>query len=362
MKVRSLALTNFRCFESWSVSFDAPVTLIEGDNGSGKTSLLEALHYACFMRSFRALTPQQMIRVGAPAFSVKMRGESAGEAWDLIVGASPEQRSAKLNGKSIVERNQILAHYRALTITEDDLDIVTGYPQARRHFLDTILFLMAPEYGALIKKYHVTLKQRTALLFASKLDRQAYELWTEQLRELAAMVQHQRRALTTHLELQMQQLTRTYCRGVFDEVSFEYNASEYTDAVGFREIETRRTLFGAHLDDMTILYGGIPARRYASRGQQKMIVMLLKLAALKVVNRPTLLLLDDVMADFDRTRLAHIVDAFLAHQAQMIVTCPWEGSAIADILGVKEQHRIKLPAQRFDNIESVAVDSKSFQL
>lgn len=344
MRLISLSLTFFRCFEHIEVEFNSPVTLIEGCNGSGKSSLLEALHYACYMRSFRATSPAQMIAFNEKAFSIKLHGNTEGETWNLTVGASAEKRQAKLDGKIITSYKQILDRYRVITITEEDLDLMQGYPEARRTFLDTILFIMNPDYTIIMRSYLKTVKQRNALFMRSIIDVATYDIWTEKLEELSSLIQVQRKNLLEKLQDQVNELLKTYS-GNDARINCEYNIKRRTPDLFEREKKAQRTLLGAHLDEITIFYENHHSRHYASRGQQKMIVILFKLAALKLLQRPALVLLDDFMTDFDDARIGQLLKALLAGNNQIIITCPLKESRLSRILKNYQANTICLESQ-----------------
>ena len=357
MQITSLSLRNFRCFEKLDLVFNAPIVLLEGCNGSGKTSILEALHYACFMRSFRALTPAHMIQFSAQAFSVKIGGITDGMPWEMAVGTSAQKRVVKIDNKAVTKRADILERYRVLTITETDLALIAGYPEQRRHFLDTILLLIDAEHGETIRTYEKILKQRTALFFHHTFDTRAHEVWTIKLQEYSNVIMEKRRLLVKKLETHVQNLLKR-C-DLPDDIYFEYQAHEFNEGLLPKEIEARRTLFGAHLDDLIIMYQGTQARRFASRGQQKLLVILLKIAAHQIINRPALFLLDDIMTDFDRVRLAQIIELLIQEQRPLIFTCPMENSTLNGLLQRYAPQKIALPTNHFLNNEPSKVKELS---
>lgn len=332
LMIREVSLKNFRCFPSLSLQFSSPIVLIEGDNGTGKTSVLEALHYACYLRSFRALSPAQMICFNEPAFSISLKGITRNEVWNLIVGASKEQRMVKLNGASLSTHKQIFDYYRVITINEHDLDLIAGGPQMRRSFLDGTLFLLDTEYGILLKQYAKIVKQRAALLAHYSFDHDAYALWTEKFFNVSAEIQVKRKALLRELEKKVQGLLKIYCPGSSFILLCEYVEKKYDDALLQRERIVKKVLFGAHLDDVSIIYSDVSARTYASRGQQKMLVILFKLAVMQLLQKPTILLLDDFMTDFDQKKTEQLLEALIATQSQIIATSPMKQSILSHIL------------------------------
>ena len=307
--------------------------MFEGYNGSGKTTILEALHYACYLRSFKTISAPQIISFGASAFSVSLEGITHQEPWHLQVGASNETRLVRLNNTSLNKHKQIFDYYRVITITEHDIELIAGYPQTRRAFLDTTLFLLDTEYGALIKQYTKVCKQRTAVLSHAVFDSAAYEIWTSQFCNLSRQIQEKRCALLKDLEIKVQELlVLHFPHGASVSLRCSYEEKKYDEDLLRREKALKRILFGAHLDDIHIIYGDSKARSYASRGQQKMLVMLFKLAVIQLLKKPVILLLDDFMTDFDQKKIENLLSAFVAENIQIIATCPMEQSTLSSIL------------------------------
>ncbi|HVX00308.1 MAG TPA: AAA family ATPase, partial [Candidatus Babeliaceae bacterium] len=171
MFIQTLQLQHFRCFDQTLVHF-SPITLIEGANGCGKSSLLESLHYACYLRSFRTPSPKDLISFGQPAFFMELsiqdnldcNSEYSILCNTLQVGFSGKKRQVKIDGNPIASYKQIIEIYRIITVTEEDLSLVKGLPELRRRFLDQALLVAQPNYASLIRNYLAVLRQRNILL------------------------------------------------------------------------------------------------------------------------------------------------------------------------------------------------------
>ena len=342
MNITSLSLTNFRCFPQLDINFDATITLIEGDNGSGKTSILEALHYCCYLRSFRTKTPTQLISFEHQAFCLKLSSSANDEKWQLTAGVSGEKKRIMINEKPVNSYQTILDHYRVITITEDDLDLLRGYPATRRSFLDTILFMMNPAYGRMVREYEKMIRQRNSLLEKSVIDQITYDAWTEPCKELSQSIQAQRSQVVIDLEKEVnhllgaQMVVCTHKAKTWHELSFE------------RERAAQKTLYGAHLDDVEIIYSNQYARHFASRGQQKMLAIIFKMAALKLLNKPALVLIDDFMTDLDHHRIEYLLAMLTAGHHQLVITCPLRESHLIKLLQKYSIKRVQL--QQTSNI------------
>lgn len=299
MRIVSAQLRNFRCFSTLQLDFESPVVLIFGPNGSGKTSILEALHYACYLRSFKTHLPKEIVQSQAEGFGVGL-GLLTANFDTLQVQFNKNKRSVKLNQQGIGSYRELYNAYRVVTITEDDLLMIQGAPSLRRSFLDHMVLLNDPDHALLAKKYKTIVDNRTALIASGKIDQESYSLWTDQLLTVARKMQSARKAMLSSLALEAAHIAKSLpgMESIADDIlRMDYcYARPYTDIESVQttqelldrypglqshEMAQRRSLIGAHLDDFTVHYLNKSCRTYASRGQQKLIVFLLKLAQLK---------------------------------------------------------------------------------
>lgn len=354
MFIKSLKIKNFRCFGSLDISFDGPATLIQGSNGAGKTSLLEALHYICYMRSFRTHTPRDLIAFGKDTFFVKVlfnAGDENGEhtlEHELQVGFSKGKKSVKLNKKALHSFKELIDHYRVLTVTEDDLEIIKGGPDVRRAFLDNAIFLIDPSFIAVTKEFKKVLENRNVLLQSERVDQSSYLLWTEQLWQKSKDIQKKREKMTKDLAKRVNEILQKHFEGEKLQVELEYkpkNVDLKADYDSFlkakitkiqrQEMRFGRSLFGAHLDDLIITFCSKKSKFYASRGQQKLIVLLLKASQLSFLTQNRGLgafLLDDFMTDFDHDRAQKLTNFLFSLQTQLIFTSPSRVGFFEDML------------------------------
>ena len=338
--IRSLHLKNFRCFSGSKFDFDAPIVLIEGANGSGKTSLLEALHYTSYMRSFRASTPRDLIQFGSESFYISaVFNDHTINVGVLSATANTTKRQIKIDQTTITSYKELRDYSRLITITEDDLMLIKGGPEKRRLFIDHGLLLINDEAFDMFKLYQEVLNNRNALLVKEQVvDPQEILFWTQKLWDLSLLIQEQRKNLVTLLSNHALKFLAKYWPDY--QLLFAYqakeqlNSTESFDAFYSRQVESgffdkerryRRSLFGAHLDDIEITFGLKSARHYSSRGQQKLIVILLKLALVEYLLQSkgqTAFLLDDFTTDFDATVVEKIMSLLLTSKAQLIFVSP----------------------------------------
>ncbi|MGB8467826.1 MAG: DNA replication and repair protein RecF [Candidatus Babeliales bacterium] len=354
MHINRLELRNFRCFTHKTVPVDNPLVLITGPNGSGKTSILEALHYACYLRSFRTASSQELCLLSAGNCAIKIAFDETDhtEHHELLVAQEGRKRVVKLDNVAVRSHKELFSHYRAVTIFEDDLLMVKGGPEERRSFLDMALVMADATYGQELKQYRHVLEQRNALLVDRRSDEASGALWANQLWQAATPLVTKRTAFLAALAHQVNQLFATYMQGdsslsltyktrSHDQDADTFFATTFT-ALANQERLYKRSLFGAHLDDFAIGLNGKIARSFASRGQQKLVIMLLKIAHVQLIEQamgPSVLLIDDFMADFDPQVGSQILQMLYGLNRQIICSSPHDqGKVERELLAQKALH------------------------
>lgn len=349
MYLKELNLKNFRCFKEKSIELVSPITLIEGNNGTGKTSLLEALYYGCYLRSFRTRSPHEMMVVDSESgnFFIKLMLEHAtGLTHELQAGYSAKKRSVKVDQKPVSSYKDIVSLYRVIALTEDDLALIKGSPDKRRSFIDHYVMLYNPELVITYRKLKKTIEHRQALFHRYPLNREDYMLWTEQLWSCSRDIRVARIKALERLVGIVQELLHklnrsTKCSLVLSSRYADEHASfgEFVTAqqrLIDQELTTKKGLFGAHLDDIDIQWDEKPAKLFASRGQQKLLTVLLKVAQVKDIREnlgvQPIFVLDDFLTDFDYETTGQLIELLVGLDCQLIFTCPLEESYLKDRL------------------------------
>ena len=350
--VKSIYLRDFRCFEQTVIDLDSPIVLICGANGTGKTSLLEALYYGCYLRSFRTHTSRDLVALGKESFFVKFLVHDSihDNTIDhtIQIGFAHNKRLVKIDNKAAVSYKDLLSYYRVVSLTEDDLKIIQDGPEERRSFLDAALLLHDATFITKIREYRIALENRNALFQKNTVDKDTYFVWTKQLWEYTIAIQAMRKQFLALLTAEINgmlgdyidtdlSLSLVYQAKKNSDLNFEEFLHKNTsiDELMRQELFFKRSLFGAHLDDFMISLEGKKSRSYASRGQQKMIVLLIKIAQIKKqisTHGPIIFLLDDFMTDFDVDRGKALLRALFGLNCQLIFTSPRRDSALESAL------------------------------
>lgn len=358
MHITKLHIKQFRCFSEYSLQLEAPIILLCGQNGSGKTSLLEALHYGCYLRSFRTHLPRQLVAHGQDTFFVGIQFKEHDTTHELNAGFSKgsKKRLVKIDQQPIETYKQLTEHYRIVTVTSDDLQLIQSGPRLRRTFIDQAVALSQPEYTATLRTYKQIVANRNALIQKGQCDHDTYEAWTEQLWQHTKIIQTQRaeqlaaiqtrtNALLKEFVSESLTVTFTYRPRLIGEAS---NCQEFLNTkpnLMHQEHAMNRSLFGAHLDDIAIHFQEKGSKAFASRGQQKLIVLLLKIAQLQELHAtkgPAILLLDDFMTDFDTDRITALLEMLASLDCQLILTSPLQGGHFTKALKQKGAQMVNL--------------------
>ena len=338
MQLRRLWLTDFRSYEAADVALAPGLTAVVGDNGQGKSNLLEAVAYLATLSSFRGAPTEALVRQGASTAVV--RAEIARDDRELLVEAEivPGGRSRlQVNRQRVQRSRDLLGALRVSVFAPDDLALVKAGPAGRRRFLDDALVALSPRNDDLRTEVDRVLRQRNALLkqAAGRLSPEVeltLDVWDEKLVTAGTRLGERRVALLADLS---PYLGRAYgdLAGADVEIGARYESAWWGSEGGLaaalaaardEELRRRLTLVGPHRDEVAFSIDGLPARTHASQGEQRSLALALRLAAHRLVadatETPPVLLLDDVFSELDPARCDALVTHLLATGAQTIVT------------------------------------------
>jgi DNA replication and repair protein RecF len=334
LRINRLWLTDFRSFEAAEVAPATDgLTVIQGDNGVGKTNLLEAVGYLATMSSFRGAPHEALVRAGSQRAAV--RAEVEREQRNLLIEVDipvSGRERAQINRQPLRRARDLLGALRVSVFSPDDLVLVKGAPSERRRFLDDALVALQPRFDQTRGELERALRQRASLLKQGGPQPDAgtlaaLEVWDAKLAEIGEAVATSRARLVVDLE---PEVAKSYARlaGEDGTVVLTYRRSwegpldEALTRVRSDDLRRGITSVGPHRDDLLLELGGLPARSHASQGEQRTLALALRLAVHGVVadtvGSPPVLLLDDVFSELDAARS----EAVMAHLpgAQALLT------------------------------------------
>lgn len=332
--LKQLSLRRFRNYPDQQVAFASPKTILVGQNAQGKSNLLEAVELLVSLRSHRSSKDKDLVQVGQAAGQIEALLERDSGSLELALTLRANgRRGLTVNAEAVRRHVDFLGHLNAVQFSSLDLDLVRGGPTERRLWLDGILIQLEPIYAHLLQQYQQVMRQRNALLRHADGDVSQAQLWDWQLAKTGVQVIRRRRRILARLAPlatrwhrqisgSVEELQIDYC----PNVALDCDDSEELMAAFLAQITQKAivekhqgtSLVGPHRDEVELTINQTPARQYGSQGQQRTLVLALKLAELtlieEVVGEPPLLLLDDVLAELDLQRqnqlLATIQDRF----------------------------------------------------
>ncbi len=349
-----LRLSDFRSYEHADITLAPGVTTFVGQNGQGKTNLVEAIAYVSTLGSHRVATDAPLVRAGAERAVIGLDLTRDERQVLIEIEITPGRANrARINRSPVPRARDVLGLLRTVVFAPEDLALVKGDPSDRRRFIDDLLVQRSPRMLGVKGDYDRILKQRNALLKSSGAARRSggsemertLEVWDEQLAEVGGDLVAARVALVDDLRPFLGEAYALIAGGA-DAVSAADVSLRYQSALGesvepvtdrdyWREqllegIARRRreeldrgiTLVGPQRDDLVLGLGGMPAKGYASHGESWSIALGLRLASLEVLRAEgdePVLILDDVFAELDAPRRRRLTER-VAGCTQVLLT------------------------------------------
>lgn len=355
MHIRRLSLHHVRRFNHVELSPQAGINLITGDNGAGKTSVLEALHVMAYGRSFRGRVRDGLVRQGCEALEVFVEWDeqraAAADATRRKAGLrhSGQEWKGRLDGEDVAQLGTLCAALAVVTFEPGSHALVSGGGEPRRRFLDWGLFHVEPDFLSLWRRYSRALKQRNALLKQGG-NAQALDAWDHELAEtgepLTARRQHylerlQGRtielaaALAPNLGIQSMNLSPGWRRQEVSLADALLLARERDRMAGYTSV-------GPHRADWSVGFASIPGRDALSRGQAKLTALTCLLAQAEDYAEQRgewpVIALDDLASELDRTHQARVLDRLKAGPAQIFITATETPAALVGVADIARFH------------------------
>lgn len=342
-----LQLRNFRCFDALRVEFAAGFNFFVGQNGQGKTSILEAACVLLRLQSQRSSTLAPLIKIGHKSFAL------AGRADDHHLEFLYSALRRKLAFDHAEQRSpaEYLCLGRVVSLANTDIELVRGPPEFRRRFLDFLGTQIEPGYRLTLRAYERALRSRNALLKSSQPKERELAAYDLPLLEHGASLSAMRARLVQHVAPSAS-AAHGEISGSTETLALQFtpgNASDFpADLARSRaqEMRLRQTVVGPHRDDITLLIEERPAAQFASEGQQRTAALALKIAQARVfeaeAETPPLLLIDDIFGELDPARRNRLLRAVPAAAQKLVTatTMAWQEERIDGPVSRLEQGKI----------------------
>ena len=340
MHLTWLELRGFRSYESLRFEPTDGVNILVGENGAGKTSVLEAIGYLGMMRSFRGVPDSALVREGEDVAVV--RGGIGGAPTETKVEIelpNDGRRTILVNEKKPRRLRDVLLTVPIVAFIPDDLDVIKRGPAIRREYLDDLASRLWPQAGQDLTEYERSVRQRNALLKQEgrNTDAGTLDVWDRRLADAGAKVLLHRRSLAVALQGHLQSAYSVV--GGQGSLMWAYRSTWGSEGAGSHEelrdslmtsllekrtkdMEVRSTTVGPHRDEPSLLLDGRPTRTRASQGEQRTAALALRIGAYRIIeemrDHKPILLLDDVFSELDSARARRVVE--LIESGQVFVT------------------------------------------
>ncbi len=336
-----LHVRDFRNLEDVVLTPAPTFNVLFGANGQGKTSMLEAIHFVSEGRSFRSSQRADLMRRGSNRLVVDAEVRSRiGTVDHLGASLSGSEKQLRINERTVPSLESYLGSLRVVVHSPDDSQLIAGPPELRRRFLNRILVLGKPGFFQVLARYVRALKNRNRCLLEHRPQNEV-ESWSEVLIRAGAKILASRVQLVSLLEPHVLAAVRRITanamaislryrtsgpllEGPLDEPDAERWLVAQAERRAAQEQRLERTLFGPHLDDLEIQLEPGPARRHASQGERRSLLVALRLAERSVIAEQSgddpVFLLDDLSSELDSKRAARLVEAVAEVPGQVFLT------------------------------------------
>jgi len=328
-------LRNFRNIRQATLDTDRQFIVLHGPNGAGKTSILEAVDVLSSLKSFRDHSISNVIQNTSPTAFVDAQVMSPLGTQRMLWGYHKDKgRLLQLDGKKIKDLTQWFQCLRSILFCPEQIDIIRGAPEVRRRFLDRAKFIADPMYLSTVRNYIQVLKQKKELLKKDKLQDAELLPWNLQLQKYGSDIITGRLEILEELREPFQQMHQQLVGNEKVSLSVQGVGSAPASTAPQRfasnmqnmlseEVRRKQILVGPHRDDLEIMLNGMSARKFASQGQTRSIIVSLKLAELEAAKlrgeRP-LFLMDDLSSELDLARRKKLIQLLAEREGQVWIT------------------------------------------
>ena len=352
MHVTRLDIRDFRRFNDVSLAPAPGLNLLVGDNGAGKTSVIEALHLLAYGRSFRGRVRDGLVRSGASALEVFAEWTEPGGTSARVRRAglrhAGSEWTGRLDGEAVAQLGELCAALAVVTFEPGSHDLIHGSSDTRRRFVDWGLFHVEPAFLAPWRRYARALKQRNVLL-KQRHDGYQLDAWDQELAQTGEALTEQRQAYLDQL-LPHAAAIAAELAPALGEVRLAYAPGWRRDDMPLadalllardRDLQAGHTSVGPHRGDWRLVFDAIPGRDALSRGQAKLAALIVLLAQAElhraVTGQSPLFCLDDLASELDRPHQRRVLQRLSASGSQVFVSGTDLPSAVEE-LGL--EHRL----------------------
>lgn len=331
MYIKSLRLVDFRNYSNQKIEFDKGINLIFGDNAQGKTNILEAIYICSIGKSQRNIRDEDLVLFGQGGYFIEIDLIKEKRSYKIEIGFNKQKgKAVRIGGVGLKSIGELLGKLVVVMFFPDDLKMIKEGPSYRRRFLDILICQLHSSYLYDLQSYHKILNQRNNLLKQIKITpdiENTLDVWDEKLAQVGSKIIQKRicfvkkiieKVLVIHKNLALnEELKVKYDCSFIDKADENLSNNDiyehfYKALQKSREKDIKRgfTNEGPHRDDLKFFINNLDVEKFGSQGQQRTVVLSLKLAELNILEEEIedkpILLLDDVFSELDESRREYL--------------------------------------------------------
>jgi len=354
LSVKQLSLVHFKNYTERQFSFSKRIVCIHGQNGSGKTSILDAIHYLCFTKSYFHHTDSLSVTKGEQGMRIFGVFSDNREHELVCILRENGKKEFTLDGEAYTQFSKHIGKFPCVFITPDDTELIIEGSEIRRRFLDSMISQTNPVYLEHLIQYTKCLQQRNSLLkqwaLSPEKDFALLSVYSTKLHELGTFIFETRRAYCETFIEKVKLMYAFLCDDA-EEIKIAYSSQlanepllDLLDRYIDKDIMTQRSNYGIHKDDLLFTLNEMPLKLSASQGQRKSLVFSLKLAQFELIKslagKNPILLLDDIFEKLDEQRCGKLIAYLEQESCQVFIT---------------DTHKERLQSAFRDNLEVVLI-------
>ena len=333
MKIKSLKLKNFRNYDLLKLEFDDATNIFYGDNGQGKTNILESIYLSGTTKSHRGTKDRDLVQFGQEESHIEAVVEKNGITYQIDMHLKKNSpKGIAINKIPIRKASELFGIINIVFFSPEDLNIIKNGPSERRRFIDLELSQLDKVYLNNLSNYNRIVNQRNHLLKDITQQRNLMEtldVWEIQLIQYGNKIMDRRKQFVNEINKIISNIHKKLT-GQREEIHLIYEPSignltleQALSKNRERDMKIKSTSVGPHRDDICFMAGNLDIRRFGSQGQQRTAALSLKLSEIELVRQSIhdtpVLLLDDVLSELDKHRQNYLLDSI--HDIQTLITC-----------------------------------------
>ncbi len=333
MKVKKLKLRNYRNHKSIELDFEPDINVIFGHNGSGKTNIAESVYFVSYLNSHRTSHYSELINFEEEFAKISLYSD---DVYEIILNKGSKKCS--YNSSIIPKQSDYIGLFKSVLFSPETIDLLLKSPSERRKYIDLLICMVDSTYIHIIKEYSYALKQRNdylkQMLINSLADKDYFDIINDKYVEMSLIIYNKRRMFIEEISSYVNKIFRNFfdldlcvnyeVQSKIDFECLEESFRKKLDSRFERELSLGSTITGPSRDDISFNIDGHNVKYFGSKGQQRIVLISLKLAEIEIIHKYTnvypVLILDDVLSELDETRQNRLFSFLSLNSIQSIIT------------------------------------------